>query len=109
MFQVSGCIGNFSNFTCREIGFGLPDLQLICFAESVAGSGTTCEYNLKYNDSNHKWRMYEEDCRADDGSGSVSYGDDLDNVLELLDSLGADRTTLYLDLGISLEQPQGLA
>lgn len=44
--------------------------------------------------------MYEKDCRADDGSGSVSYGDDLDNVLELLDSLGADRTTLYLDLGI---------
>ncbi len=34
------------------------------------------------------------------GSGSVSYGDDLDNALELLDGLGADRTTIYLDLGI---------
>lgn len=42
------------------------------------------------------------------GFGGVSYGDELDQAISLAEGLGADRSTVYLDLGLGFALTQRL-
>lgn len=42
------------------------------------------------------------------GTGSVSYGEELDDLMKILDGSGADRTTIYADVGVGFAATEKL-